>query len=327
MLGDMNRHISILQGTTSQQYHFVPGELARITVSPERKAIFSHLAQIAHSNFPEFIADILRTVENHSDIQITDGPGDEIQDILSTTSKGERQLTQCKHTSDAKHHVTSEGLDALFAACHRKMCRYGLLATNSDLTVQAKRYVTDREYGRFSNTFGGATVEIDYWNESRLWERISTSTAILGKWFSGMGQTHGLRSFWFYVVAHKCPEVTPHKIESTELINAARSLTNIEQDGTTRIKLSPQFTFPVEDSFISDLQLGVNFTPGNGDRLAVTVPLPAVKVSVSIDRSVGVYSPSAFRDTIAKFITSAIGPLSSGDWWHVIATAPQAFIL
>ena len=91
-----------------------------IALSPEREAIFHHLAQINSDQFPEFILDILVHVEGHKSIDITDGPGDEKQDILTETPLGERQLTQCKHTQNYKDHYSGDELDYLFGACCRK---------------------------------------------------------------------------------------------------------------------------------------------------------------------------------------------------------------
>jgi hypothetical protein len=92
--------IRVLQGTTTSYFHVVPSEISRVTVSPERRAIDRYLEQVGSDRFVEFVSDILVQVEGHTVVDVTDGPGDEKQDILSHDRSGQRHLTQCKHTSD-----------------------------------------------------------------------------------------------------------------------------------------------------------------------------------------------------------------------------------
>ncbi len=194
---DMEKKIDLLQAVTEQYYHTVPGKIEQITISPEREAIFNYIARIGWKRFPEFILDVLIQVEGHKPIDITDGSGDEKQDILTETPSGDRQLTQCKHTLNYEEHYSGDELDLLFGACYRKNCRKGILVTNSDLTPQAKRYVTDKEYARGWKGPHELLPEIDYWNGARIWQRIATNEAILNKWFSGMGTNSWLASVFF----------------------------------------------------------------------------------------------------------------------------------
>lgn len=100
----MKKTFSILQGITEVHYHVIPGELESITLHPEREAIFKYLVQIGPDKFLEFIVDILVLVEKHKPVDITNGAGDEKQDILTLTPAGARHLTQCKHTINYKEH-------------------------------------------------------------------------------------------------------------------------------------------------------------------------------------------------------------------------------
>src|SRR5438034_2216964 len=139
----MVNRVVILHGTTQEYFHHIPGELERATVSPERDAILRYLAKIGPKRFPEFVADLLVQIDGHELVDITDGPGDEKQDILTITPQGQRQLTQCKHTRNPEKNDSGGELDQLFSAAFRKNCRKVLYVTNADLTVQAKRYVND----------------------------------------------------------------------------------------------------------------------------------------------------------------------------------------
>ena len=120
---------SIISGTTQHFYHTIPNELDLITTTPTREGIFKYLSQIGYDKFPEFILDVLVKVEGHTAIDVTDGQGDEKQDILTINPKGERCLTQCKHTVNYKTHYNGDDLDLLVAACMRKNCKQYLSLT------------------------------------------------------------------------------------------------------------------------------------------------------------------------------------------------------
>src|SRR5690242_5583749 len=106
----------IVGGMAQQAYHTIPKGQDLIITSPNKDAIFTFLGQISYAKFPEFIRDILIKIENHTLIDITDGPGDEKQDILTLTPDGQRCLTQCKHTSSINSHHNGDELDILVAA-------------------------------------------------------------------------------------------------------------------------------------------------------------------------------------------------------------------
>ncbi|GEM_PF-1817185 len=322
----MKKHLTLLQGVTQMHFHTVPSELSMITVTPERKAISDYLSRIKYDDFPEFVRDVLKS-QGHSDVRITDGPGDEKQDLLSTTPIGERQLTQCKHTIHAEQHYSGDELDLLFAACNRKNCTRGLFATNGDLTPQAKRYITDREYARLATQQGTARIELEYWNGTRIWDLIATNNAILNKWFSGMGQTHGLRSFSFELVIQRMPDRKIDAIRSADVVSALGGAVAKSAGGAQEGKLGDNIRFTIEDWFANDLNLGVNFVGPPTEHRLVNIPLAALKVRVTIADSVGQYDPAKYRDQVVEFIGSrALPTLAGGKWWQMIATPAQAFL-
>lgn len=326
----MKKNISILQAFTNQYYHNVPGELKKITLSPEREAIFERLAQIGSNKFPEFILDILIHVDGHKSIDITDGPGDEKQDILTETPSGERQLTQCKHTINYKNNHTGDELDVLFGACCRKNCKKGVLITNSDLTPQAKRYVTDKEFARGWEGDHAKLPEIDYWNSNRIWEHIATNDAILNKWFSGMGQTHGLRQFNFHLIALNLPLGDVQRIKCEDIYKSLTNkfqITQVGENNSYDIILNEELSFNISDSFHSDLDTGLNYIPVGKEHELVNIPLWAIAIQVKVANTVGQYSPSTYRDMVMKFLgDNALPILTKNNWWHLIATTQKAFI-
>lgn len=197
--------VDVLQATSSYYYHVVPGELERVTLTPEERAIFEYLFRIGSDRFVEFVTDILVHVEKHTLVDKTDGSGDEKQDILTIDLQGHRHLTQCKHTMHHGDNNSGDELDLLVGACLRKECRSALYVTNADLTVQAKRYINDREYLRGWPEKADFKPHIDYWNGERIWKRIAGNETILNKWFGGMAQSHGLRLFFTDIVVLQMP--------------------------------------------------------------------------------------------------------------------------
>lgn len=156
----MADRLEIIQGATPYHYHVLPSDMSRATVSPQREAIFQYLSRLGSDHFVDFVIDLLVEANGHTLVERTEGPGDEKQDILTLDQVGERHLTQCKHTINYKDNTSGDELDLLFGACHRKNCRRALYVTNTDLTPQAKRYVTDKEYARLTASDAGNTLAI-----------------------------------------------------------------------------------------------------------------------------------------------------------------------
>lgn len=326
----MKKKISFLQAFTQQYYHSVPSDLQMMTLSPERDAIFNYLSRIGHNRFPEFILDILVHVKGHNPIDITDGPGDEKQDILTEDETGRRHLTQCKHTSNYNDHYSGNELDFLFGACFRKNCTKGLFVTNSDLTPQAKRYITDKEYARGWTGPHNSLPVLSYWNGAKIWELIAKNSAILNKWFSGMGQTHGLRRFSFDLIIQHLPSGKPPRAKCPDIVDSIKNKSNIreiEQSHSYEVSLNETFRFIISDWFHNDLDLGVPYVMPVTEYELVNIPLWALKVQVEISNDVERYNPASYRDLIVKFLgENALDTLPASEWWYLVATPPQAFL-
>jgi hypothetical protein len=133
--------VRIMRAIFVEYYHAIPSELELLTVTPEQNAIFQYLSAVDPDRFQEFVADVLVLTEGHRLVDITGGPGDEKQDILTEAPGGYRQLTQCKHTVNYAAKSSGDELDLMFGAAFRKDCKVALYVTNGDLTPQAKRYI------------------------------------------------------------------------------------------------------------------------------------------------------------------------------------------
>jgi len=326
----MKKTFSILQGITEVHYHVIPGELESITLHPEREAIFKYLAQIGPDKFLEFIVDILVLVEKHKPVDITNGAGDEKQDILTLTPAGARHLIQCKHTLNYKDHYAGDELDLLFGACARKNCTKGLFVTNSDLTTQGKRYITDKEFARGSKIPKEMLPDLDYWNGARIWERVATNNAILNKWFSGMGQAHGLRHFFFDLIIQKMPSGVSNPLKCVDIaekLATKYTTTELQQKSLYEVKLSNEVSFSISDWFHSDLDLGVPYAPSEREPPLVNIPLAAIRIQVTVAGEVGQYNPAKYRDSVVETIgNEALPELPDTEWWHFVATTPQTFV-
>lgn len=314
----------VQQGVGVRYYHILPGPLSSILAAPERRAVLQYIAFISPSQFPEFVADILVHAECHTLVDITEGPGDEKQDILTLTPTGERQLTQCKHTSDLTKKTTGDDLDLLFSACFRKNCSHALYVTNVDLTPQAKRYVNDNEYSRgFTDSQHAPCLK--YWNGSMIWNRVSQNSTILNKWFSGMSQAHGLRRFTFHLLTELLPTGTTDLVRASDIAEKLNSQPS-DFDNSYTVTLRDDFDCSFKDSFRSDLDLGVPYIGPRRMQGMVNIPLRTTQITVTVADEVGRYNPALYRDLIVKVIgEQALPATEPSQWWHLIATKPTAF--
>ena len=322
----MSNRIKVLQGITVQYFHVLPSELNRVTVSPERDAIFQFLAHIGSDQFVEFVTDILVHAEGHQLVDTTDGPGDEKQDILTIDRAGLRHLTQCKHTADFRSHARGDELDVLLGACLRKNCRSALYVTNGDLTAQGKRYINDGEYARGWDGPGNPLPVIDYWNGARIWERISRNGAILNKWFSGMAQVHGLRNFSLDLIFGTMPSGRNGTPNAEYFLPTFRNRfgAKVSQGETSfNVEVDDDLSLTISDSIrvTKDLELPYVVSAGNG---YLNVPLAAVRVDMSLSPGVTVYDPAFYRDRVAYLFAEVLPDLPNDSWWHVVVTPAQA---
>jgi hypothetical protein len=324
----MKKTVSIIQALTEHYYHAVPSKLEMITLSPEREAIFDFLAYFGSDKFPEFIKDILIQVEKHRLIDITDGTGDEKQDILTLTSSGERHITQCKHTINYKENYSGDDLDHLFSACFRKNCSKGLFVTNSDLTTPGKRYVTDKEYARGWKGPKEHLPEMYYWNAEHIWNRISTNNGILNKWFSGMSQAHGLRRFSFNLMIQHLPTGESNIIKCKDIIPIVKTkevIQHLEGD-SYKIKLDACISFSMCDYYVSDIDMGVPYIGPETEHPHANIPLNAIRIQCEVSDAVGQFDPAHCRDLIVNYIGNLLPDLPKDEWWYLVSTTPQAFV-
>jgi hypothetical protein len=317
---------SIFSGMSQQFYHVIPNSLDLITTAPTRDGIFKYLSQIGYDKFPEFILDILLIIEKHTPVDLTDGPGDEKQDILTINEKGERCLTQCKHTINFNDHNTGDDLDLLVSACLRKNCKAAFFVTNSDLTPPAKKYITDKEYARgFSNPLD--CPDIDYLNGFKIWEKIKNNQDIINKWFSGLGQVHDLRNFKFDVTIQKLP----YKGSSANDSDAFNNILGILSKKAwikEKVKgmhyeatISNEFAINIKRWFQFTGELDINFILPEDDLSFFDKPLYALSFEVIMNSSVSKYSPKKIQEKILKKIAESLLNIENEKYWYHLTTS------
>lgn len=322
----------IISGTTQHFYHTIPSELDLITTTPTREGIFKYLSQIGYDKFPEFILDILIKVEGHSPLDVTDGQGDEKQDILTINPKGERCLTQCKHTVDYKSHYNGDDLDLLVVACIRKACKQAIFVTNADLTPQGKKYVNDSEYNRGFENPADCPI-IDYWNGFKIWDRIKNNKDIINKWFSGLGQVHGLRSFKFDLTIQELPfkKNLDHEGDSFDailkLLSGKPWITETTLGFEYKANISKNYEVNIKKWFQFTGGLDINYLPPNQDISFLNQPAYALTIEVNINSSIDKYSPSEVRDEIVnKIANDVLNNDSIANWWHLTSSQIRSII-
>lgn len=123
----------------------------------------------------DLCADLL-TIEGHSEIKITDGPGDGQRDIHSKNADGESHITQAKFHSDISRSVSAQELGEVVLGMARYGYRRGLFITNAKISPLAKRDGLD-SYPGYSVDF------IDGWE---LVKRVFGNLVLKAIWYDGV---------------------------------------------------------------------------------------------------------------------------------------------
>ncbi len=323
---------NIISGVSHQFYHVIPDELDLITTTPTREGIYKYLSQIGFDKFPEFILDVLVKIDGHTPVDVTDGQGDEKQDILTINPNGDRCLTQCKHTIYYNKHYNGDDLDLLVAACFRKACKQAIFVTNSDLTPQGKKYVNDGEYTRgFSNS--NDFPSIDYWNGYKIWEKIKNNKDIINKWFSGLGQVHGLRNFKFDLTIQKLPFVKDLQGDKDsfdavlKLLNEKTWFTEVIEGLEYKAEISNNYDVKITKWFQFSGKLDINYSLPNNDISFLNEPLYALTVEVNMNSNLEKYSPDEIRSEIVNKISNDVLQNNiDKDWWHLTSSQIRTII-
>lgn len=321
---------NIVGGVTQRYYYTLPNSLDLITTSPTRDDIYKFLSQIPYKKFPEFVLDILTMVEGHSPVDVTDGPGDQKQDILTITPQGERCLTQCKHTEKLGSTYAGDEADRMVAACLRKDCKVAFFVTNGDLTPPTKTFFTDNEYNRGLPAASGVIFSMDYWNGAKIWEKIKNCSDILNKWFSGMGQTSALKSFQFDVTIQKLPYKNQFVNGSSydeiiALLLGKSIITRIGDTDDYSAQLTSGIIVEISPWYQFSGQLDINYMLPDDLLAFLHQPMYALRIKATVAGEK--FDPEAVRDEIiASLFSFSLPKLEDSQWWHITAGKCHSFV-
>src|SRR5579859_3078641 len=122
----------------------------------------------------ELVTDIL-AMWGHTDIKITDGPGDGCRDIHSIDREKQKRLSQCKFHNDTSKTVSSKEMGELPMGMVKLGYTKGLFVTNGEISPQAKR--------EFLNDYKGLTLE--YLDGRAIVSTVLGNAVLKALWFDG----------------------------------------------------------------------------------------------------------------------------------------------
>lgn len=322
------KKIQIVGGMTQQSYHTIPDDKDLIITSPKKESIFKFLSQISYKEFPEFVKDILVKVEKYTISDITDGPGDEKQDILVTNTKGQRCLIQCKHSEKIGSHYSGDELDRIVAACLRKGCQHAIFVTNTDLTPQAKGYITDKRF-QIGWPDKENPIIVEYWNDAIIWDKIQSCTDILNKWFGNLGQTNGLRNFKLEISLQNLPIKKRFNSDNhfKNLLNTLLDEGKIERvdNRSYTAQLSKKIKLHIEEWFLLPHKLNLNYALWNTEGQVDYSAQHGLGIEVIIADKFK-YSPDQIVEDVVNYLFKDIKQSELHKWWHILASEPKGFI-
>jgi len=123
----------------------------------------------------DLIYDLL-ALDRHSQIKITDGPGDGQRDIHSVDKNGNKLLIQSKYHSDLSHSASSTELGQIIQGMGRLGYKKGLFITNAKISAPAKRDCL--------NAF--PEYSIDFIDGLELVKRVLDNLILKAIWYDGI---------------------------------------------------------------------------------------------------------------------------------------------
>lgn len=145
-----------------------------MSVTGRRSKAARLLANLDENSLADLAADILRR-RGHSQVKITDGPGDGCRDIHSLMPDGQKHLTQSKHHKDAALTVSSKDMGELPLGLVKLGYQCGLFITNARVSPQAKREYLDNY----------PTLDLEYIEGSEIPRTVFSDVVLHAIWYDG----------------------------------------------------------------------------------------------------------------------------------------------
>ena len=132
------------------------------------------LHKLNEASLLDLCADIL-AIEGHTNIRITDGPGDGQRDIHSINSDGKKCLTQSKYHRDLNQSVSAKELGEVVLGMVRLGYDKGLFITSAKISPQAKRDCLN-DYPNYS---------VDYIEGWEIVRKVFENLVLKAIWYDG----------------------------------------------------------------------------------------------------------------------------------------------
>lgn len=146
-----------------------------MTIRGKREGAAALCTAITDREFVMLARDIL-VIRGHSEIRITDGPGDGFRDIHSRDPNGELCVTQVAHSRNPHSTIASRKMAELPAGMIKFGAKAGLFITSARISPQGKR--------EFLGDFPGMTL--DFLDGDALADEILRNVPLKAVWYDGV---------------------------------------------------------------------------------------------------------------------------------------------
>jgi hypothetical protein len=178
-------------------------------VAGSSKDLLDFLDNLDEDKLVELMADFL-AVNYHTNVKITDGPGDGSRDIYSLTPTGEQHITQCKFHKQLKKTISANELAELPMGLIRYGYQTGLFVTNARISPQAKR--------DYINSYPKLTL--DFIEGKELAPLILGDTVLRALWYDGHVLNHVTHAIIIPFIARDLKKNRPIQLTTKTCSNA-----------------------------------------------------------------------------------------------------------
>lgn len=143
-----------------------------------------------------------------------------------------------------------------------------------------------------------------------------------------MAQAHALRRFFFDVVITRMPSGEPCELCAQDLATVLERThaVAVAENRSFDVTVDVSVMFNLSDWFRGSGDLGIAFAPTTGGCWHPNMPLRTLRIQALISDAVGAYDVATYRDRITEVVVASLSNTGENEWWHAVATAPQAFV-
>ena len=185
------------------------------------------LRNLDEKKLVDLCTDIL-ALEGHTEIKITDGPGDGQRDIHSKDGKKENLLTQSKFHGDPSTSVSAKELGEVVLGMVKFGYKKGLFITNARLSPQAKRECL--------NDYPGYSV--DFIDGLELIKRVLGNMVLKALWYDGQSLDRVSSSLVIPMIARDLGIDRPIRLASDDEDSNTQDVKSGRTEAQVKLQLS-----------------------------------------------------------------------------------------